>query len=57
MPQDAFTIRRNAAELNGTLAGGRINRINQPSREELSLIIYTGKETDRKSTRLNSSHP
>ncbi len=45
MPQDAFTLRINAAELNETLKGGRINRINQPSREELSFIIYTGKRT------------
>ena len=55
MPQDAFTIRRNAAELNGTLAGGRINRINQPSREELSLIIYTGKETVKLILNVNAS--
>ena len=30
MPQDAFTLRLNAKELNATLAGGRVNRINQP---------------------------
>lgn len=45
MPQDTFTLRLNAAELNTTLKGGRINRINQPGREELSFIIYTGKGT------------
>ena len=45
MPQDAFTLRLNALELNKTLAGGRINRINQPAREEVSIVIYTGKGT------------
>ena len=45
MPQDAFTLRLVAKELNAALSGGKINRINQPSREELSLIIYTGKGT------------
>lgn len=45
MPQDAYTLRLNALELNAALKGGRINRINQPSREELSFIIYTGTKT------------
>ncbi len=45
MPQDAFTLRLAAKELNDGLAGGKINRVNQPDREELSLIIYTGKRT------------
>lgn len=45
MPQDAFTLRINARELDAALRGGRINRVNQPSREELSFIIYTGTHT------------
>lgn len=45
MPQDAYTIRLNVRELNSALKGGKINRVNQPSREELSFIIYTGKKT------------
>ncbi len=45
MPQDAFTLRLIAKELNAALAGGKINRVNQPDREELSLLIYTGKRT------------
>lgn len=45
MPQDAFTLRLNALELNAALSGGRINRINQPAREEISIVIYTGKGT------------
>ena len=45
MPQDAFTLRFNAKELNAALKGGKINKINQPEREEISLLIYTGKRT------------
>ena len=30
MPQDAFTLRLNAAELNAAPSGGRINKVNQP---------------------------
>ena len=45
MPQDAFTLRLNAKELCGTLTGGRINKIVQPSKDEVFFIIYTGKRT------------
>lgn len=45
MPQDTFTIRLLAKELSSSLRGGRINRINQPGKEELSLLIYTQKST------------
>ncbi len=55
MPQDAFTLRLNALELNRTLSGGRINRINQPAREEISVIIYTGKRTVKLSLNANAS--
>lgn len=41
MPQDAYTIKFIAKELNHLLAGGKICKINQPERDELSLIIYT----------------
>ncbi len=43
MPQDAFTIKYIAAELKEKLVGGKISRIIQPSRDELTFIIYTGK--------------
>ena len=43
MPQDAFTLRFVAKELDGALRGGHINKIVQPSRDEVFLIIYTGK--------------
>ena len=43
MPQDAFTLRRNAEELNRILRGGKINKITQPNKDELLVYIYTGK--------------
>ena len=45
MPQDAFHIRRLTAELNILLVGGKINRISQVNKDELTFIIYTGKST------------
>ena len=45
MPQDAFTLRLVARELDLALKGGRINRINQPEKEEVSLFIYTERRT------------
>lgn len=45
MPQDAFTLRLIAKELDRELKGGRINKIVQPSKDEVFLIIYTGKRT------------
>lgn len=41
MPQDAFTLRYVAEELNDRLVGGKISKINQPVRDELSFLIYT----------------
>lgn len=55
MPQDAFTLRRNALELDGRLRGGRINKINQPEKEELSFIIYTGKRSVKLVLNVNAS--
>lgn len=45
MPQDAFHIRRLAQELHAFLCGGKINRISQVNKDELTFIIYTGKST------------
>ena len=45
MPQDAFTLRLIARELDSMLAGGRINKIVQPGKDEVSLLIYTKKST------------
>lgn len=40
MPQDAFTLRLVARELNGALSGGKLNKIVQPSKDEVSFIVY-----------------
>ena len=40
-PQDAFHIRRLAEELNRTLTGGKVNRVSQADKDEITLIIYT----------------
>ena len=55
MPQDAFTLRLNAIELNQALAGGKINKINQPEREEVTLLIYTGKQVLKLALNVNAS--
>lgn len=41
MPQDAFTIRHVAKELNSLLVGAKISKIIQPARDSLVFIIYT----------------
>lgn len=45
MPQDAFHVAREAKELSALLLGGKVNRITQSNKDELTLIIYTGKRT------------
>jgi len=40
MPQDAFTLRVAAEELNKLLLGGKVNKINQPSIEEIIIHVY-----------------
>ena len=55
MPQDTFTLRLIAKELNETLRGGKVNRVNQPEKEELALIIYTGKRTLKLTVNANAS--
>ncbi len=54
MPQDTFTLRLIARELDGALTGGKINKINQPEREELALLIYTGKRTVKLTVNANA---
>ena len=56
MPQDAFHIRRLATELNTFLKGGRINRISQVNKDELTFIIYTGKTTVKLILSANASN-
>ncbi len=56
MPQDAFHIRRLADELNSFLTGGKINRISQVNKDELTFIIYTGKSTVKLILSANASN-
>ncbi len=41
MPLDAFHLKRLAVELNETLVHGKINKVTQASKDELTLYIYT----------------
>ena len=41
MPLDAFHLKRLAVELNEALVRGKINKITQSSKDELTLYIYT----------------
>ncbi len=56
MPQDAYHIRRLAAELNRFLVGGKLNRISQVDKDELTFIIYTGKSTVKLILSANASN-
>lgn len=55
MPQDAYTLRRVALELDAALAGGRVNRIAQPSKDEVTLLLYTGRRTVKLVLNTNAS--
>ncbi len=57
MPQDAFTLRYLCEELNLIFSGGKVNRITQPSNDELILTIYTGKRTEKLLLDVNPSAP
>ena len=56
MPQDAFHIRRSAAELDALLKGGKINRVSQADKDEVTFIIYTGKTTGKLVLSTNASN-
>ena len=56
MPQDAFHIRRLTTELNNLLVGGKVNRISQVNKDELTFIIYTGKSTVKLILSANASN-
>ncbi len=55
MPQDAFTLRLISRELDETLRGGHINKIVQPSRDEVFFVIYTGRRSLRLVLNTNAS--
>ena len=56
MPQDAFHIRRLANELNTFLVHGKVNRISQVNKDELTFIVYTGKSTVKLILSANASN-
>lgn len=41
MPQDAFSIKHTAAELNRILSGAKINRVSQPDKDDVYLLTYS----------------
>ena len=55
MPQDAFTLRHIARELNAMLSGGKVNKIIQPSRDEVDLLLYAGGKTRKLLLNTNAS--
>ena len=55
MPQDAFTLRHIARELHAALAGAKVNKIIQPSRDEVDLIVYAGGRTRKLILNTNAS--
>ena len=57
MPQDAFTLKFLCEEINSIFSGGKVNRIVQPSNDELVITIYTGKGTQKLLLDVNPSAP
>lgn len=57
MPQDAFTLRYLAEELNLIFAGGKVNRVVQANNDEVVLTIYTGKKTEKLLLSVNPASP
>ncbi len=57
MPQDAFTLRYLCEELNLIFKDGKVNRITEPSNDELVLTVYTGKRTEKLLLNVNPSAP
>ena len=55
MPQDAYTLRHIARELNAALAGGKVNKIVQPSRDEVDILLYAGGKTQKLLLNTNAS--
>ena len=40
MPFDAFTLKHTVKELNSLFKGAKINKVNEPSKEEIVLSVY-----------------
>jgi predicted ribosome quality control (RQC) complex YloA/Tae2 family protein len=57
MPQDAFTLKFLCNELNSLFAGGKINKIVQPSQELVVFTVYTGINTKKLTLDVNPACP
>lgn len=57
MPQDAYTLRYLCLELNELFSGGKVNRIIQPSGDDVVLTVYTGKRTEKLLLSVNPASP
>ena len=57
MPQDAFTLKYLCQELNALFSGGKVNKITEPTNDELVFTIYTGKRTEKLLLDVNPSCP
>lgn len=57
MPQDAFTLRYLCQELDNLFTGGKINRIIQPSNDEVVFTVYTGGRTQKLLLDVNPASP
>ena len=47
MPQDAFTLKYLCRELDLIFKNGKVNRIIQPSEDEVVFTVYTGSKTEK----------
>ena len=56
MPQDAYTLRHVARELCAALSGGKVNKIIQPSRDEIDMLLYAGGRTQKLLLNTNASY-
>lgn len=57
MPQDAYTLRYLCEELNLIFNNGKVNRITQPTNDQVVLTVYTGKRTEKLLLDVNPSAP
>ena len=57
MPQDAFTLYYLCEELDFLFKGGKVNKIIEPSNDEIVMTIYTGKRTEKLLLNVNPSAP
>ncbi len=57
MPQDAYTLRYLCEELNLIFNDGKVNRITQPTNDQVVLTVYTGRRTEKLLLDVNPSAP